>query len=88
MNVTGSIASPGDIQKIREMPTGCLKESRARQDRRKTQATPRKVLKRNASRVSKSDTMVSLEEKCQTGIHKRVGRDRTARELERRLVRA
>jgi hypothetical protein len=59
-------------KKIKEMPVGCLKGNRARQYRPRLQATPRKVLKRNASWMS-SDTTVGLEEKCQTGIHKSSG---------------
>ena len=40
----------------REMPNGHLKENRARQDRPRTQATPRGGLKRNAKRVSKRES--------------------------------
>ena len=40
----------------REMSNGRLKENRARQDRPRTQATPREVLKRNAKLVSKRES--------------------------------
>ena len=52
----------------REMPNGCLKENQARQDRPRTQATPREVLKRNAKRVSKSDASRGLENTCRSRV--------------------
>jgi hypothetical protein len=45
------------------------------------------VLKRNASRVSKSDATVGLEKKCQSGVHKRSLKGRHGEVLKRNASR-
>ena len=62
---------PRTQKKIKEMPIGCLKGESG-------ETVPPE---------NPSDATRGLEKKCQTGIYKRDGRDRTTQELERRLVR-